>query len=572
MGDQHQVYQHTPGNPDKDYDAIVIGSGISGGWAAKELCEKGLKTLVLERGRQVEHVKDYTTAFKDPWQFPHRLNNSVSDREENPIQSLSYNEASKHFYVNDREHPYIQEKPFNWIRGYQVGGRSLTWGRQCYRLSDLDFEANLKEGIGVDWPIRYKDIAPWYDYVENFVGISGQAEGLPQLPDGEFLPPMELNCIEDYFSKKIRGHYQDRIVTPGRVANLTKGWNGRGPCQYRNLCTRGCPFSGYFSSNGATLPAAALTGNMTLLPDTIVTEIIFDETRNRASGVRVMNQHTKETREYFARIIFLNASTVATAALLLHSTSRRFPDGLGNSSGQVGRNLMDHFIGAGAIGDYEGFADEYYFGRKPNGIYIPRFRNINAATMRKDFTRGFGFQGIGTRMEWRDKSSQADSFGQAYKDQLLVPGPWAMWIGAWGETLPYQTNRVTLDSQQKDQWGLPLVKINFEYHENEKAMVRDVRASAEEMLEVSGFKNVRSYDSGFPGGSAVHEMGTARMGRDPKTSVLNGFNQLHDVSNVFITDGSCMTSAGCQNPSLTYMALTARACDYVVAQLKNGSL
>jgi choline dehydrogenase-like flavoprotein len=572
MGDQHQNFQHNQEPPPQYYDAIVVGSGISGGWAAKELCEKGLKTLVLERGRNVEHVKDYTTAFKDPWQFPHRLHNPTKDKEENPVQSLVYNEGSKQFFVNDREHPYIQEKPFNWIRGYQVGGRSLTWGRQCYRLSDLDFEANLKDGHGVDWPIRYKDIAPWYDYVENFVGISGKAEGLPQLPDGQFLPPMEMNCIEDYFSKKINGYYKDRIVTVGRVANLTRGWNGRGPCQFRNLCDRGCPFSGYFSSNGATLPAAALTGNMTLLPDSIVAEVLFDEKSNRATGVRVINQHSREVREYFAKIIFLNASTVATASLLLHSVSHRFPNGLGNDSGQVGHNLMDHFLGAGAVGDYDGFGDEYYFGRKPNGVYIPRFRNINSATEQKDFIRGYGFQGSGSRKEWRDMSTQQESFGKAYKDRMLKPGPWSMWIGAWGETLPYFENRIILDEHQKDQWGLPLVKINFEYHDNEKAMIRDIRVTAAEMLEKSGFKDVQSYDSGFPGGSAVHEMGTARMGRDPKTSVLNGFNQLHEVQNVFITDGSCMTSAGCQNPSLTYMALTARACDHAVSELKKGNL
>jgi len=572
MGDPTQGNQNIQ-TQQHYFDAIVIGSGISGGWAAKELCEKGLKTLVLERGRNVEHIKDYTTAFKGPWEFPHHLNNTIKDIEENPVQSSCglYNEANKHFFVNDKENPYIQEKPFTWIRGYQVGGRSLTWGRQCYRLSDLDFEANAKDGIAVDWPIRYRDIAPWYDYVENFAGISGKAEGLSHLPDGQFLPPMDLTCIEDYFSAKIKEHYNDRILTIARVANLTKGWNGRGPCQLRNLCDRGCPFSGYFSSNAATLPVAVATGNLTLIPDSIVTEIIYDEQKNKATGVRVMNAHTKSITEYFSKIIFLNASTIATASVLLNSVSRKFPEGLGNSSGQVGHNLMDHFIGAGAIGEYDGFENEYYYGRRPAGFYVPRFRNINEKTKRSDYLRGFGFQGMGSRMEWKEQSSSA-GFGEDFKKGLLSPGAWNIWMGAWGETLPYFDNKITLDKNKKDSWGLPLVRINFEYHENEKAMKKDVQESAVEMLSKSGFKNVQPFNYNSPGGMAVHEMGTARMGNDPKTSVLNKFNQMHDVKNVFITDGSCMTSAACQNPSLTYMALTARACDYAVGEMKKGNL
>jgi choline dehydrogenase-like flavoprotein len=565
MGDPKQ--QHT-------FDAIVVGSGISGGWAAKELCEKGLKTLVLERGRNVEHVKDYTTAFLAPWQFPHHLHNSFEAQAENPVQTQtqSYDEATKQFFVNDREHPYIQEKPFNWIRGYQVGGRSLTWGRQCYRLSDLDFEANAKEGIAVDWPIRYKDLAPWYDYVENFVGISGQPEGLPHLPDGQFLPPMEMNCMEDHFNQQVRQHYKDRIVTIARVANLSKGWNGRGPCQYRNLCARGCPFSGYFSSNAATLPAAEATGNMTLLPDSVVIEVMYDEQTHRAKGVLVMNTHTRQTTEYYARILFLNASTIATAALLLNSVSSQFPTGLGNSSGQVGHNLMDHFTGTGAQGEFDGFQDQYYSGRRPAGIYIPRFRNLDAATMRKDYTRGFGFQGIGARLDWQDRSATLPGFGKDFKRSLLRPGPWYVWLGAWAETLPYFENKIMLDTDKKDAWGLPLVRISSEYHANEEAMRKDILASAEEMLQTTGFKNIHSYSHADPAGTAVHEMGTARMGKDPRTSVLNAFNQMHDVKNVFITDGSCMTSSGCQNPSLTYMALTARACDFAVTELKKGNL
>lgn len=552
------------------YDAIVVGSGISGGWAAKELCEKGLKTLVLERGRNVEHVKDYTTAFLNPWQFPHRLAITEEDKKEDPVQSQAYTEASKQFFVSDREHPYIQDDPFNWIRGYQVGGRSLTWGRQCYRLSDLDFQANAKEGIAVDWPIRYKDIAPWYDYVEEFAGISGQPEGLPHLPDGRFLPPMEMNCVETYFSGKVRQQYKDRIVTIGRVANLSKGWKGRGPCQYRNLCDRGCPFTGYFSSNGATLPAAKATGNMTLLPDAIVIEVLYDETKDRATGVRVMNAHTRQVTDYFARIIFLNASTIATAAILLNSVSKRFPDGLGNSSGQIGHNLMDHFTGTGAFADFDGFADRYYTGRRPAPIYIPRFRNLPGQP-KMDFIRGYGFQGAGSRLEWEDKVL-SPGFGPSFKDQLVHPGPWSMWLGAWAETLPYYDNKITLDKEKKDNWGQPLVRISFQYHDNESSMRKDIAASAEEMLHATGFKNIRPYVHFAPGGSAVHEMGTVRMGKDPKTSALNAFNQLHDVNNVFITDGSCMTSSACQNPSLTYMALTARACDFAASQMKKGDL
>ena len=561
------------GSPNQyTFDAIVVGSGISGGWAAKELCEKGLKTLVLERGRNVEHIKDYPTAPLNPWDFEYRLNHTEKEKAADPIRTAYGDAASDLFFVRDSQHPYIQEKPFTWVRGYQVGGRSLTWGRQCYRLSDLDFEANSKEGTAVDWPIRYKDIAPWYDYVENYVGVSGQKEGYEFLPDGNFLPPMEMNCIEDHFARNVRSHYTDRIVTPGRVANLSKGWNGRGPCQYRNLCSRGCPFSGYFSSNAATLPSAAATGNLTLLPDSIVIEVLYDAGQDRASGVRVINAHTKVVTEYYARIIFLNASTIATAAILLNSVSPRHPNGLGNSSGQIGHNLMDHFTGTGAEADFDGMKDQYYFGRKPIGIYVPRFRNVSPATARTDYRRGFGLQGKGARAEWKENGARLPGFGQQFKDQLLNPGPWIMWLGGWGETLPYFDNRITLDKELKDPWGLPQVKISFEYHDNERAMSKDILDVITEMFTVAGFTNIRAYSYLQPGGTAVHEMGTARMGHDPSTSVLNGYNQMHDVKNIFITDGSCMTSSGTANPSLTYMALTARACDYAVKEMKKGTL
>jgi choline dehydrogenase-like flavoprotein len=574
MGDPKQVNVNNKAVAANTYDAIVVGSGISGGWAAKELCEKGLKTLLLERGRNVEHIKDYPTASMHPWEFPNRLEVSEKDKAENPIQtkSFAYNEGCKHFFVNDQEHPYTQTKPFNWIRGYQVGGRSLLWGRQTYRLSDLDFEANAKDGHGVDWPIRYKDIAPWYEYVEKFVGISGQAEGLAHLPDSVFLPPMEMNCLEKQFAKDIKAHYKDRMVTNGRVANLSRGWNGRGPCQYRNLCSRGCPFGGYFSSNAATIPMAAATGNLTLRPHAIVAEVMYDEKSNKATGVRIVDELTKQSTEFFAKIIFLNASTIATATLLLQSTSKHFSTGLGNSSDQVGRNLMDHHSSIGATGDHDGFADQYYSGRRPTGVYVPRFRNINDQTKHKDFVRGYAYQADAKRHEWRDKMATDDSFGTSFKNELSHVGPWFMWLGAFGECLPNNENRVSLDKEKKDKWGLPLAAISFAYGENEKAMRKDMQASAVEMLSTTGFKNIQPFDFDPAGGSEVHEMGTARMGKDPKTSVLNANNQLHDVKNVFITDGSCMASGGCQNPSLTYMALTARACDFAVSELKKNQL
>jgi choline dehydrogenase-like flavoprotein len=553
------------------FDAIVIGSGISGGWAAKELSEKGLKTLVLDRGRNVEHVKDYTTALQSPWQFDLQLNNSAKDREVNPIQSLAYDEATKHFYVNDQDHPYIQENPFLWIRGYQVGGRSLTWGRQCYRLSDLDFEANLKEGIAVDWPIRYNDIEPWYSYVEKYIGLSGRRENLNHLPDGEFLPPIEMNCLEEYFAEELKRKFPGRLVTPGRVANLTTSINGRLPCQYRNLCSRGCPFGAYFSSNSVTLPAAMATGNMTLRPFSIVKEILYDKEKSRAIGVRIIDTNTKEEFEFYSKIIFLNASTIASAAILLNSKSDVFPNGLGNSSGQVGHNLMDHFMIGGVEGTYDGYSDKYYYGRTPGSIYIPRFRNIDKETTQKDFKRGYAFQGRGYRENWLDKFNKSSGFGANLKEALITPGDWKLWIGAWGEVLPYFNNQISL-SDKLDKWGNPIVKVKFTYRENEDAMKRDMYSTAEDMLLKTGFKNIRVYKKDLPGGSAVHEMGTIRMGRDKSTSVLNAFNQMHDVKNIFITDGSCMTSSANQNPSLTYMALTARACNYAFLELKQGNL
>lgn len=553
------------------YDAIVVGSGISGGWAAKELCEKGLKTLVLERGRNVVHIKDYGDTAKDPWELPHRNGLDRTDKENSPIQSkcYAYDEVSAHFFVNDKENPYTQVKPFDWIRGYHVGGRSLMWGRQCYRWSDIDFGANGKDGHGVDWPIRYADIEPWYDYVEPFVGINGSVEGLPQLPDSKFLPAMEMNCLEQYAAERINKGFADgRRMIIGRSANHTHKVGDRGPCQYRNKCHQGCPFGGYFSSNSATLPAAMKTGNMTLRPYSIVLEVIYDKDKKRAKGVRILDSETMKTEEYYAKIIFLNASTLGTTSILLNSVSDAFPNGFGNSSGQVGHNLMDHHYGVGAGGSFDGFKDKYTYGRRPNGIYIPRFRNINEQTKRSDYVRGFGYQGGAGR----DRSDWSDGIGVELKEQLTEPGNWGMGIGSWGECLPYFENKATLNKDKKDKYGLATLDIDCEFKDNEKAMRKDMMNSAAEMLEKAGIKNISTYDSAPAPGFCIHEMGTARMGKDPKTSILNKWNQVHESQNVFITDGSCMASSACQNPSLTYMALTARAADHAVKELKKGNL
>jgi len=553
-----------------NYDAIVIGSGISGGWAAKELCEKGLKTLLLDRGRDVRHILDYPTANLQPWDFRFRTNITREERATDPIQSTGYDEGNRLFYARDEESPYIQQQPFNWFQGNQVGGRSLIWGRQCYRLSDLDFEANTKDGVGIDWPIRYKDIAPWYDYVERYIGVSGRAEGLAHLPDGVFLPPMELNCIEQHLRNHIQSDF-GRTLTIARVANLTKGWKGRGPCLYRNLCSRGCPVGGYFSSNSATIPQAMATGNLTLRPFSLVKEIIFDDRSGRATGVRVIDTVTLDICEFYARIIFVNASTIATAAILLRSTSNRFPNGLGNDSGQVGLNLMDHHSSAGAFGVYDGYEDRYYSGRRPCGFLIPRFRNTGD-DKQTQFTRGYQVQGIGKRVGWQEQKDSLAGFGKSFKNAVLSPGPWTVWMGGWGECLPSAANRVYLDVSLTDKWGLPMTVVDFAFGSNEENMQVDIQDSCAEMLHSAGFKQVNTFNYSKPGGSTVHEMGTARMGDDPNTSVVNGFNQLHAVKNVFISDGSCMTSSACQNPSLTYMALTARACAYAVDQLKKGEL
>lgn len=553
------------------YDAIVVGSGISGGWAAKELCEKGLKTIVLERGRNVQHITDYTDTTLNPWELKHHNGITQQNRKDSPIQSrcYAYNEVSKKFFVDDTQHPYNQKKPFDWIRGYHVGGKSLMWGRQCYRWSNLDFEANAKDGNGTDWPIRYKDLAPWYDYIEPFAGISGSREGIPHLPDGKFLPPMQMNCLEKHVAERIKKSFTDgRTMIIGRVANHTVKVGERGPCNFRFRCNEGCPFAGYFSSNSATLPAATRTGNLTLRPFSIVTEILYDKDTRKAKGIRIVDAETNKTEEYFAKIIFLNASTLGTTSIMLNSVSDAFPNGFGNSSDQLGRNLMDHHYGTGATGAFEGFEDQYVYGRRPNGIYIPRFRNTNDTTKRTDYLRGFGYQGSATR----GKKGYMDGVGVELKEELLEPGKWNMGINSFGEHLPYQENRVTLNKDKKDKWGLPTLDIDCEFKGNELAMRKDMMNSAAEMLEAAGLKNVKTYDNMPAPGFCIHEMGTARMGKDPKTSVLNKFNQVHEAKNVFVTDGACMASSSCQNPSATYMALTARAADYAVAELKKGNL
>ena len=560
-----------------EFDAIVVGTGISGGWAAKELTEKGLKTLVLERGRMIEHITDYPTAYLDPWDMDHGGQPTKEDIKRQYKQhrtGYTTDRAHSHFFVDDLEHPYNEDKRFDWMRGYHVGGRSLMWGRQSYRLSEMDFEANAKDGYGVDWPLRYKDIKPWYDYVEQYIGVSGENLGLKQLPDGKFLKPMELNCVEEVLKSSLKTSYTNRLLTIGRTAHITEGTKeglGRVNCQFRNRCMRGCPYGAYFSSNSSTLPAADKTGNMTLMPNSIVHEIIFDEQSQRATGVRVIDTETKEHYEYKARIIFLCASTVASTSILMQSRSARFPNGMGNDSGELGHNIMDHHLGVGASGSTEDFRDKYYIGRRPNGFYIPRFRNLDNATKVDQFLRGYGYQGGGSRSNWSDQIAEL-KYGSAFNEALLKPGGWSIGMGGFGEFLPYHENRMYLDYEKTDKWGLPTVTFDAEFKENEYRMREDMKNQAAEMLDVAGFKNISTFDNPGGPGLGIHEMGTARMGRDPSTSVLNKFNQVHSVKNVFVTDGSFMTSSGCQNPSLTYMAFTARAANYAVEELKKMNL
>jgi choline dehydrogenase-like flavoprotein len=556
----------------QEFDAIVVGSGISGGWAAKELTEKGLRVLLLERGRDVEHIKDYVNATKPPWAYAHRGGRTYAMEEQYPVLKRDYplNEKNLEFWVNDQESPYTEVKRFDWYRGYQVGGRSLMWGRQSYRIGDIDFEANAKEGIAVDWPIRYADVAPWYDHVERHAGISGTRNGLPQLPDGQFQPAIPLNCGEELVAGRLRKLFNGRRhMIPGRVANLTQQLPGRNACQYRNACWLGCPYGAYFSTQSSTLPAAAKTGRLTLKPWSIATEVLYDKDRKRATGVRVLDAVSEQTRDYTAKVVFLCASTLNTTWLLMRSATDVWPGGLGSSSGELGHNLMDHHFRLGASGRLEGFDDKYEYGRRPTGFYIPRFRNL--AGDKRDYVRGFGYQGSAGREGWSRAVAEL-GVGGGFKDAMAQPGEWTIGGTAFGEMLPAHANMVSMDQAKKDKWGLPVLKIDCAIGENERAMRKDMTADMAEMLEACGVREVSTFDNEYFPGMGIHEMGTARMGRDPKTSVLNAHNQVWDAPNVFVTDGACMTSAACQNPSLTYMALTARAADFAVNELNRRTL
>ena len=553
------------------FDAIVIGSGISGGWAAKELTERGLRVLMLERGQNIEHIKDYGNTLKAPWEYPHRGGRTLAMEEAYPVLKRDYplNEKNLDWWASDKDSPYTEIKRFDWYRGYHVGGRSLLWGRQSYRHGDLDFGANAREGIAVDWPIRYNDIAPWYDHVERHAGISGSLEGLPQLPDGQFQPAMALNCVEEIIAGRVKSKFGGRRIIPGRVANLTQALPGRGACQYRNACWLGCPFGAYFSTQSSTLPPARATGRLTLKTFAIVTDLVYDRDRKRARSVRVLDAVTGQTTEYSARVIFLCASTLNSTWILMRSANDVWPGGLGSSSGELGHNLMDHHFRCGANGDFAGHEDRYVFGRRPTGFYIPRFRNL--AGERRDYLRGFGYQGSASRQGWERAVAEL-GVGGAFKDAMAQPGPWRVGATAFGEMLPNHANRISIDTARVDKWGMPVLAIDCATGENERLMRRDMMNDVAEMLEAAGATNVSVYDNDYAPGMGIHEMGTARMGRDPKTSVLNGRNQVWDCQNVFVTDGSCMTSSACQNPSLTYMALTARAAAFAVEELKRGNL
>jgi choline dehydrogenase-like flavoprotein len=556
------------------FDAIVVGSGMSGGWAAKELTEKGLKTLVLERGRMVRHP-DYPTATKDPWDLPYGNRITQETRQRKPVQSRTGypSPANTHWFVDDLDNPYVEEQPFDWLRGYHVGGRSLMWARQSYRLSPMDFESNAKEGVAIPWPVSYEEIAPWYDKAELFAGISGSKEGLAQLPDGHYLPPHDLNCVEMEFKQRI-AQKLDRKLIIGRCANLTAPLTHnespqRATCQARNLCIRGCPFGAYFSSVSATLPSAERTGNMTLMADQIVYELIYDNDKGRATGVRVIDANTGKQTDYFAKVIFLCASAIGSAFIMLNSVSSRFPNGFGNDSGELGHNIMDHNKPGNSNAQVEGHLDEAYTGRRPNGFYIPRYQNLGKD--KRDYLRGFGYQGRAQRTNFSRFNNSA-LIGDELKKAVREAGPWTIGMTAFGEILPYHENHMKLDRTKKDKHGLPLVVLNAVVRDNERKMEKDMFADAAEMLEAAGYKNVTVRSDNFNVGNSIHEMGTARMGKDPKKSVLNKFNQVHACKNVFVTDGSFMVSSACQNPSLTYMAFTARAANHAVEELKKGNL
>ncbi len=569
MGTGKAISQNT-------YDVSLIGSGISGGWAAKELCENGLKTMVLERGRMVKHLTDYPTATKDPWEFDHHGRLPKAFRDENPIVSKCYalDEATRHFFVKDKEHPYLQEKPFDWIRGYQVGGKSLIWARQTQRWSDYEFNAPARDGFAVDWPIRYRDLAPWYSYVEKFAGISGNKDGIDHLPDGEFLPPFELNWVEKHIQQRVKEEYHDRQVIIGRCAHLSQPapvhlQQGRGQCQARNLCYRGCPYGGYFSSNSATLPWAERTGHLTIRPHSVVHSIIYDDRSNKATGVRVIDGETKEVLEFFARIIFVNAACLNTNLLLLNSKSSRFPDGFGNDSGLLGRYVAFHLYRGSASARFDGFKDGYYYGRRPTAAFMPAFRNIQKQHM--DFQRGYMLTFDARRAGWQEGPGE-EGLGADWKEKISYPGEWHVSVGMQGETIPKYENHVRLSQDHTDEWGIPQLITSIGYDENDERMLKDVLTQQAEILEKAGCRDIKTLDNRQAPGLDIHEMGGVRMGKDPKTSLLNGYNQFHSCKNVFVTDGACMASTGNQNPSLTFMAITARAAHHAIDELKKNNL
>ena len=559
-------------NKENQFDVIVVGSGMSGGWAAKEFTEKGFNTLVLERGRNIEHG-DYPTATMEPWNDDQNMVIDPKVIDENPILSKCYafGRATEHHFVKDNEHPYVQVKPFDWIKGYQVGGKSLMWARQVQRWSDLDFTANAKDGHGVDWPIRYADLAPWYSYVEKFAGISGNKDGLEQIPDGEFLPAMDMNCVETSLKEKIEAKFPFTNYISARTANISQRHNERGPCMYRSRCERGCPFGGYFSANSSTLPAAKKTGNMTLRPHSVVHSVIYDDAKEKAIGVKVIDANTKEMTEYYSKVIFLNAGTLNTTGILLNSKSERFPKGLGNEHDVLGRYLMDHDYRGSVSGKIEGFEDKYFSGHRPTSCYVPRFRNFKNDKQEK-FVRGYSFS-AGAGRGAGNLGDTDKKLGGEFKDKMMELGGWRAYLGYMGECLPHHDNRMTLSETEKDEWGMPIFEIDCEMRENENAMFEDGMKTGVEMLEAAGCTDVKAnIKPNWNPGLGIHEMGTARMGKDVKTSMLNKYNQIHNVKNVFVTDGACMTSSACQNPSLTYMAITARAANYAIDELKKGNL
>jgi choline dehydrogenase-like flavoprotein len=566
MSDTTRQNINTKAMAQNTYDAIVVGSGISGGWAAKELTERGMRVLLLERGGPLEHVKDYKTANKNRWDLPHRGRTTQAQREAYPVIHRGWAAAEEVMdsWANEKDNPYVEKKPFTWWRSYQMGGRSILWGRQSYRWSDLDFEANARDGMGIDWPIRYRDIAPWYDHVEKFAGIAGSREGISHLPDGQFLQPFPLNIVEKDLAARIKEHYKgERHLIIGRVANLTEPLPGRPGCQYRNRCWEGCPFGGYFSTQSSTLPAAMATGRLTVRPYSIVTQVLYDKDRQRATGVQVMDAENNQTYDFKSEIVFLCASALNSAWILMNSATDIWPEGLGSSSGELGHNVMDHHYNLGASGQIEGFEDMYLYGRRPTGFYIPRFANVG--NDKRDYLRGFGYQGAASRSGWSREVAEL-SVGAALKEALTEPGPWQVGATGFGEILPYHENRISLSKDVKDKWGLPVLEMDAELKDNEMKMREDIKKDLKEMLEAAGAKNVHTWDSGHAMGHGIHEMGTARMGRDRKTSVLNAHNQVWDAPNVFVTDGAAMTSSACVNPSLTYMALTARAAAYATGE------